>query len=139
MRCSALPCIDELAVALPDDRAVLVGGMPDLGALGPATTAADQSGGEDGFGGMLMLFLISFLKLLMGHVELFRCDDRLMAILNEELPGLPVVSLTLCKKILLEGLLEDGLPPVLVHKNARLMPGKKSVFLFCYCWTKLLV
>ena len=63
---------------------------------------------------MLTLLLLPFLKLLLGHVELFRYDDRLMAILNEELPGLPVVSLTLCKKILLEGLLEDGVATVLL-------------------------
>ena len=42
MRCSALLCIDELAVALPDDRAVLVGGMPDLGTIESTTAAADN-------------------------------------------------------------------------------------------------
>ena len=63
---------------------------------------------------MLAFFLISLLKFLMGHIELLWGNDSFMSILHEELSGLPVIDLTLCKKILLKSLLEDGVATVLL-------------------------
>ena len=88
--------------------------MPDIGAEESTTAATDNLCSEDGFGGMLSLFLAPLLKFLLGHVILFRSNDCLMTVLYKELPNLPIIHFALGKEVLLEGLLQDDIATVLL-------------------------
>ena len=67
-----------LAVALPDDFAVLVVGMPDLGAVSAAAVSAVNHAGENVHSAVTVIPGLARRHLLLHEVEGFRADDRFM-------------------------------------------------------------
>lgn len=95
MRSAALFLVAELAVALPDNPAVLAVGVPDLGAVVAATVAADQAGGEYPAAAVVEAHAFAPSELGLDNIELVGLDDRLVAFLDIILLDLALVDLPL--------------------------------------------
>ena len=87
--------IAELAVALPDNPAVLAVGVPDLGAVVAAAVAADQPGGEHPAAAVVEAHALAPGKLGLHHIELMGLDNGLVAFLDVILLNLSLVDLPL--------------------------------------------
>lgn len=68
----------ELAVTLPDRTAVLVVGVPELGAKEPTAILADQLSGENAFAGIGTAQRFPSGKLRLYMIPLVRLDNRWM-------------------------------------------------------------
>ena len=109
MRCVAFVFSFEFAVALPDDAAVFVRGMPHLAAVKPTAAAADEFSRKAACAVMRASGLLPSRQLILCHIEYFRLDDGRMAVLDVILGNFPFIDLHLfCEKVRAESLLQQG-------------------------------
>ena len=110
----------EFAVALPDDPAVTVGGVPGLGTENPAAVATEDLPGEGA--GLTMPIAAVFAPLQL-HLNLFpfpRLDNGRMVVLHIIPRNLAFVDLVfLGEEIHRKGLLKDGIAHIFfIFENA---------------------
>ena len=87
--------VAELAVALPDNPAVLAVGVPDLGAVVAAAVAADQPGGKYPTAAVVEAHALAPSELSLDNIELVRLDNGLVAFLDIILLDLALVDFPL--------------------------------------------
>ena len=99
----------EFAVALPDDAAVFVRGMPHLAAVKPTAAAADEFSRKAACAVMRTACLLPSRQLILRHVKDLWLDDGRMAVLDIILRYLAFIDLHLfCEKVRAESLLQQG-------------------------------
>ena len=108
-------------VALPDHLAVLVGGVPDLGAVQASAVPAIHDAGEEMNAAVAVRAGLSGGDLLLHQIEGLRADDGLVVTLHIVLRHLPgVLDLLLGDEVLREHLLQQSVTLVfLVCQNAQ--------------------
>ena len=82
-------------IALPDDAAVFIGGVPGLGAVPATADSAFYPAGEKVDAAVPSSALLSLFQLTLHHLENLRLDNRLVVSLDVVLRDLALVDLLL--------------------------------------------
>ena len=107
--------VAELVITPPDSSAILICGVPDLGAVEAAAVLADQFGGQGAFSAVGVTKSLSSCKLRLHMIPLVRLDDVGVAALHIILGYFALVGLhLLLQKIHRERLLKERISFVLL-------------------------